>query len=159
MSRKAAATPWRDTTSCYAAPAARAGDLGVCGESPLGELGEAGPLLVARAERLLALVARLVGGVLGDGEHLAGDLVVARRVVEQLLDPAFGLEIAVDEPASEQDPDADVRERAKREQPVRRVDQLADLRMLFLNAVDDRADRTVHERDPGLFRLAHHCEG
>src|SRR5204862_7259917 len=108
----------------------RAGrDLGIRREAALGELREAGPLLIARADRLLALVARLVGGVLGDGEHLADDLVVARRVLEQLLDPAFGLEVAVDEPASEQDSDADVRERAEREQPIRSVDQLAALRM------------------------------
>ncbi len=73
--------------------------------------------------------------------------------------PAFGFQVALDQQAPEQDPDADVRERADREQPVRRVDQLADLRMLFLNAVDDRTDRPVDEWDPGLFELAHHCEG
>ena len=65
----------------------------------------------------------------------------------------------LDEQAAEQDPDADIGEGAEGEQPARRGDQLADLRVLQLDLRDERADRlVVDERDPELFVLGHDSE-
>src|SRR5579884_3457307 len=114
---------------------------------------------VVRPERLVVRVLRVVRDLLGDRPHLAGQRLVVGRVAEERLDPALRAvvvgEVVVEEQLPEQEAGADVRERAEREDPVRRVDELRDLRVLVLDLLDDRADRLVDERDPEVVEVGH----
>ena len=81
------------------------------------------------------------------------------RVVQQRLDPALvrvlGRPFLLEQQLAEQDADADVRERAEREDTVRRTHEPVDFRVLRLEPRDDVADRLVDERKPDLLGARH----
>src|SRR6185312_5392229 len=76
------------------------------------------------------------------------------RVAQERLYPRLAAVVhryvVLDEQTAEQDADANVRERAEREELSRRVDESADLLVLVLHLLDDRADRLVDEWKPDL---------
>src|SRR4051794_17337717 len=102
---------------------------------------------LVRPERLVGGELLVGGDLLRDRTHLREDGLAVARVAEQRLDPrlpAFavvGGHLVLEQKLAEQDADADVGERAEREDLVRRVDEAADLLVLVLDAADDRADR------------------
>jgi len=114
---------------------------------------------LVRAERALVCVLRVGGDLLGHGKHLAAERGVMGGVTEKSFDPALGAvvggNVVVEEQLAEQQSTADVRERAEGEDPVRRLDQGGNLRVLALNLPDDRAERLVDERDPEVVEICH----
>ena len=125
-------------------------------EALLRKLAEAAAGLFVRAKRLVVRICRVGRDLVRDGPHLAGDCLAVCRVGEQRVDPVLGavvgIEVALHEQLAEEDADADVRERPEGEEPVRRADEPAELRVLVLDARDDAADRLVDERDPEVLR-------
>src|SRR5262249_38509335 len=93
------------------------------------------------------------------GPHLAMEGLVVPRLLEQSLDPVLvcvkGVELLVEEELAELDADADVRERAKSQDPVRRPDEPADLGILRLDAGHDVANGLVAERQPATLAPRH----
>ena len=104
------------------------------------------------AERLVVRVLRIRRDLLRYGAYLTVKGLVVLGVAQQRLDPVLvrvvGRALLLEEQLAQQDPDADVRERAEREDAMRRADELVDLRVLGLELRDDVADRLVDERKP-----------
>ena len=140
-------------------PARRGREDSVAGELLPGELPEAVPGILVRAERFVVCVLGVGGDLLRDGPHLAVQRIVVLRVTQQRLHPGlvriFGSELLLEEQLAEQDPDTDVREGAERKDPMRRTDETVDLRILGLEPRDDVADRLVDERKPDLLGARH----
>ena len=82
-----------------------------------------------------------------------------RPIAEQRVDPAFRAVpvgyVVVEEQLAEQDSGADVGERPEGEDPVRRLDLGRQGRVLANDAIDDSADRLVHEWNPQLVEVGH----
>src|SRR5258707_1302035 len=123
------------------------------------ELAEALAGLVVWAHLPVVRIARIGGDFFCNGTKLVHDGLLVPWIAEQRLDP--GLRpvvlryVVVHEELPEQDPDPDVGERPKREDSVRRRDELVDLGVRRLQGADDRADRLVDQWDPELFLLTH----
>ena len=85
-----------------------------------------------------------------------------RRVLQELLHPRLAAvvrrEVVVDEKLAQHEPDPEVGERAKGEQPPRRVDQRLDRRIVVMHPLDDAEDGFV-EREPDVLDVAHGREG
>src|SRR5207245_7330738 len=78
-----------------------------------------------------------------------------RRVLFRSLGSVVGREVVVEQELAEHETDADVRERAKREDAMRRADQPVDLRVVLLDLLHDAPDRLVDEREPDLLGAGH----
>src|SRR5205085_3581386 len=117
-----------------------------------GEGEEALAGLVVRPERLVVGVLRVGCDLLGDRADLAGQRRVVLGALEQGVDPALRTVvvryIVVEEKLAEQEAGPDVGERPEGEDPVRRLDEPRDLRVLVLDLLHDRADRLVEGRNP-----------
>src|SRR5439155_4066256 len=90
---------------------------------------------------------------------LGGDLKPMVWISKQPLHPGLGavirLELVLHQQAAENDPDPNVREGAKRQELLRRVDERTELGVLGLDLAHDRADRLVDEREPEVVLLRH----
>ena len=133
------------------------------GVEPAGELAEAVAGGLIRPELLVLAVARIGGDLLGDGANLPRDRLAVLRRPEQELHPAVGAvvgrHVVVDQQLAQLHADADVGERAERQDAARRADEALDLGVVGLDLRDDAADRLVDERKPDLLVLAHGSEG
>src|ERR1700751_1735959 len=113
---------------------------------------EAVAYAVVRRERLVVGVRRVGRDLLGHRSHLALDRRTVGRLTQQRVDPALGAvprgDIVVEEELAEQDAGADVGERPEREDPVWRLDQGGERRILPHDAIDDAAYRLVDQWDP-----------
>src|SRR5262249_62201841 len=105
------------------------------------ELAEALSGSVVRAERLVVRVLRVGRDLFCDGAHFPMQRLVVPRIAEQRLDPRLVRvlrgALLLEEQLAEQDPDADIRKRLEREDPVRRADELLDLGVFGLDLRDD----------------------
>jgi trehalose 6-phosphate phosphatase len=120
---------------------------------------EAVACALVRHDGLVVCVPRIRGDLLRHRPYLALDRVAVGRVAEERLDPALGAvpvgNVVVEQELAEQDPGADVRKGPEGEDPVRRLDARREGGVVSHDAVDDAADRLVHERDPELIEFGH----
>jgi trehalose 6-phosphate phosphatase len=109
------------------------------------ELPEPLARLVVRAEPFLVRVLRIARDLVRDGPDLVRQPLAVRGVREQRVDPLARAvvlrQVVLEEELPQNDADADVRERAEREDTVRRRDLRVDVGVLTLDTRDDRADR------------------
>src|SRR5918996_1512150 len=101
--------------------------LAVAGKPLAGEGAEALARVFVGAEPLLVGVLRVGGDLFRDGTHFAVERVVVLRVTQKRLDPRLvcfaNRQILFEQKLPEQEPDADVRECAKRKDPMRGADE------------------------------------
>src|SRR5256886_13998694 len=87
-------------------------------------------------ERLVVRVLGICGNLFGNRTDLAVQRFVVLRVAQQRFDPrlvrVLRRSLLLEQQLAEQDADANVRERAKGEDAVRRADELVDLRVFSL---------------------------
>src|ERR671925_398787 len=151
-------TTTRIANARASAPAVSAPEL-VPTEPVASERAEALSRGLVRPERLVLVVARVGGDLLADRPHLLRERLAVRLVAEQCFHPGLaavvGRDLVLEEELPQHEPDADVGERAEREQPARRRDEPLELGVLRLQPRHDAADRLVDERKPNVFGARH----
>jgi trehalose 6-phosphate phosphatase len=114
---------------------------------------------LVRSDGLVVGVLRIGGDLLRDRPHLTLDRGAVGGLAQQRVHPALravpGREVVVEEELAEQDAGADVGERLEGEDPVRRLDQGRERRVVAQDTVDDPADGLVDEWDPELVEVGH----
>src|SRR3954464_3182359 len=137
----------------------KTGKRSVAGELLTRKFPETVTRALVRAERLLVGVPGIGGDLLRDRLDLSAQGIVVLRVTQQGLDPrvvgVLGAELLFEQELSQEDADADIGERPKGEDAMRRADETIDLRVLRLDARDDVADGLVDEREPDFLGACH----